>query len=66
MVDYSRRQAYPGYATETEYSTEREKGEAVLESLRETISADVAVETVLGSGKPERTISSTPTITPST
>lgn len=56
MVEYSRRQAYPGYTSEDEYTTEREKGEAILESFDELIPADSAVDAVLEVGSPGRTI----------
>lgn len=56
MVDYSRRQAYPGYTSADEHTTEREKGEAVLADRREDVPADRAVETVLEFGSPARTI----------
>lgn len=56
MVDYSRRRAYPGYTSADEHTTEREKGEAVLESSLETVSDDRIVETVLEAGSPARTI----------
>ncbi|MDG5757777.1 universal stress protein [Natronococcus sp. A-GB1] len=56
MTDYSRQRAYPGYTTEDEYTSEREKGEAVLESLEETLPDDVSVGTVVEAGDPARTI----------
>ncbi|RQG98782.1 universal stress protein [Natrarchaeobius oligotrophus] len=55
MADYSRQRAFPGYTADDEYLNEREKGEAILDSLRERISDD-SFETVLEVGKPGRTI----------
>ncbi|ELY46841.1 universal stress protein [Natronorubrum tibetense] len=55
-VDYSRRQSYPGYTADDEHGTERQKGEAVLESLREGVPNDRTVETTLEVGRPARTI----------
>ncbi len=56
MTDYSRQRAYPGYTAEDEYKSEREKGEAVLESLVETLPDDVTAETTVEAGDPARTI----------
>ena len=56
MADYSRRRAYPGYTSDDEYKSEREKGEAILESLEETLPTEVTVETALDAGKPARVI----------
>ncbi|MCU4741019.1 universal stress protein [Halobacteria archaeon AArc-m2/3/4] len=57
MIDYARERAYPGYATgDDPHGNEREKGEAVLESLRETVPTEIDVETVLEVGAPARAI----------
>ncbi|ELY56661.1 universal stress protein [Natronolimnohabitans innermongolicus] len=56
MVDYSRRRAYPGYTSDDEHTTEREKGEAILESSLEAIPDDRVVETALEGGPPAQTI----------
>ncbi|SDK42776.1 universal stress protein [Natronorubrum texcoconense] len=56
MIDYSRRQSFPGYTADDEHGTERQKGEAVLESLRETVPDDRTVETALEVGRPARVI----------
>lgn len=57
MVDYSRRRAYPGYTGPGEFTTEREKAEAVLDSMadRHAGSAD-RLETEIVVGKPARAI----------
>ncbi|MEY7850176.1 universal stress protein [Natrarchaeobius sp. A-rgal3] len=56
MADYSRQRAYPGYTDDDEYSSEREKGEAVLESAADRLPASVDVETELVAGDPTRAI----------
>ena len=63
MADYSRHLAFPGYTAEDEYSSEREKGEAVLEaarenaeSAREDSSGDTRIQTAIEVGSPGRTI----------
>ncbi|AGB36097.1 universal stress protein [Natronococcus occultus] len=56
MTDYSRQRAYPGYTAEDEYKSEREKGEAVLESFEETLPDALTVETTVEAGDPARTI----------
>ena len=56
MVDYSRRKAFPGYRADDEYKNEREKGEWVLETVREGLPDDVTVETELAAGEPAKTI----------
>ncbi|MDG5821166.1 universal stress protein [Natronococcus sp. A-GB7] len=56
MTDYSRQRAYPGYTADDEYKSEREKAEAVLEGLEETLPDDVTVETTVEAGDPARTI----------
>ena len=56
MVDYSRHRAYPGYTQDDEFTNEREKGEAVLDSLLEDVPDDVSVDTALEAGDPARTI----------
>lgn len=56
MAEYSRHRAFPGYVDEDEFRTERQKGEAILESLLEDVPDDVAVETALEAGEPARTI----------
>jgi nucleotide-binding universal stress UspA family protein len=56
MADYSRTRAYPGYTADDEYKSEREKGDAVLETLEGTLPDAVDVETTLEAGKPDRVI----------
>lgn len=56
MIDYSRRRAFPGYTQDDEYTTEREKGEHVVESILDELPDDVSVETELEAGDPARTI----------
>lgn len=56
MVDYSRRRAFPGYTEADEYTTEREKAEAILESLLSDVPDDAPVETAIEAGDPARTI----------
>ena len=56
MIDYSRRRSFPGYTSDDEYSSERERGEAILEAANERVPADVAVETGLEAGDPARAI----------
>lgn len=56
MTDYSRQRAYPGYTADDEYKSEREKGEAILDSVRETLPDDAPVETALEAGPPARVI----------
>ncbi|WP_254862970.1 universal stress protein [Halovivax gelatinilyticus] len=56
LADYSRVRAFPGYTASDEYSTEREKGEAVIASAVDRIPDDVDVETDLIVGKPSRAI----------
>ena len=56
MVDYSRRRSFPGYTSEDEFSSERERGEAILEAAAERVPADVDVETALEAGDPARAI----------
>lgn len=56
MADYSRQRSFPGYTSDDEFSTEREKGEAVLESILEAAPDDWPVETALEGGRPDRTI----------
>ncbi|NGM68400.1 universal stress protein [Natronolimnobius sp. AArcel1] len=56
MVDYSRRQSYPGYTGDDEFSNERDRGEAILEATAESIPDGVTVETALEAGDPARTI----------
>lgn len=56
MADYSRYRAGPGYGREHEYESEREKGEAVLESALKAVPDGVTVETALESGAPARVI----------
>ena len=56
MAEYSRHRAFPGYVDEDEFRTERQKGEAIFESLLEDVPDDVAVETALEAGEPARTI----------
>jgi len=56
MMDYSRRRSFPGYREEDEFTNEREKGEALLETGRRAVSEDVPVETKLVAGEPARAI----------
>ncbi|ADD05748.1 UspA domain protein [Natrialba magadii ATCC 43099] len=56
MADYSRERSYPGYTADDEFKTEHEKGEAVLERVRERLPDDATVETALEAGKPSRVI----------
>ncbi|MDQ2052370.1 universal stress protein [Natronolimnohabitans sp. A-GB9] len=56
MVDYSRRRSFPGYTSDDEFTTEHEKGEAVLESALESAPSDRTVETALEAGQPATTI----------
>lgn len=56
MVDYSRRRAYPGYVHDEEYTNERERGEAVLETAETLVPSDRAVEAVLEGGRPAKAI----------
>ena len=56
MIDYSRQRSFPGYTSDDEYSSERERGEAVLEAAVEQVPADVSVETALEGGDPARAI----------
>lgn len=56
MVDYYRRQAYPGYTGDDEFRNERERAESVLESVLGTIPEGVSVDTVIEGGDPARTI----------
>lgn len=56
MIDHGRRQAFPGYRADDEFSTERTKGEHVLESVLDELPDDVTVETELAAGEPAKTI----------
>lgn len=56
VTDYSRRQSYPGYSQDDEFTNERENGEDVLDSISSDSPADIAVETELDAGDPARTI----------
>jgi len=56
MMDYSRRRSFPGYREDDEFTNEREKGEALLETGRCAVSEDVPVETKLVAGNPARAI----------
>jgi nucleotide-binding universal stress UspA family protein len=56
MIEYHRRQAYPGYTEDDEFKNEREKAEHVLESILEAIPEGVSVDTGIEAGNPARTI----------
>ncbi len=56
MIEYSRHRAFPGYRGEDEYSSEQEKGEAIIETHFESIPEDVDVGTEFLVGKPSRAI----------
>ncbi|AGB36921.1 universal stress protein [Natronococcus occultus] len=56
MVDYSRKRAYPGYTQDDEFSNEREKGEHILGTTRETLPDEVSVVTEIEAGNPAQTI----------
>lgn len=56
MADYSRRRAAPGYTQEDEFKTERQKGEHLLTSIRETLPDDRSITTDIEGGKPAKTI----------
>ena len=56
MIDYHRRQAFPGYTRDDEFKNEREKAEHVLESILDTIPDGMSVKSEIGAGNPARTI----------
>lgn len=52
MADYSRHRAYPGYTATDEFSSEREKGKHLLESIRDELPEETIVETEIIVGSP--------------
>ncbi|WP_311136947.1 universal stress protein [Natronosalvus amylolyticus] len=56
MIDYHRRQAFPGYIQDDEFKNEREKAEHVLESILDTIPDGMSVKSEIEAGNPARTI----------
>ena len=56
LAEYSRRRAFPGYREADEFRNEREKADALFESLGEAIPDEVTVETAKVIGKPSRAI----------
>lgn len=56
MADYGRQRAFPGYTGEDEFKNEREKGDQLLASAREDLPDEIAVETSLAAGNPDRAI----------
>lgn len=56
MIDVSRNQAYPGYIEGQADKSEAKRGEALLESLADSVPDGTSVETTLEVGEPARTI----------
>lgn len=56
LAEYSRHRAFPGYPDDDSFSNEREKGEHLLESARESISSDGTIQSELAVGEPGRAI----------
>ena len=56
MADYSRHRSFPGYTHSDKFSTEREKGEHILESAIAALDGEMNIEREIVAGNPPRAI----------